>query len=159
MTILCDTDLDALARAGLIEEYDPAFLNPASIDIRIGRSVIMEECQPIQISSYGLVVMPGEWLLVETYESFNVPNGYAMDLRLKSSIARQGWNHSLAFWVDPGWRGRLTMEIQNIRRGRPLNLMVGQRFGQIIVHKLSGPAAKPYQGKYNNATGVEGPKT
>lgn len=158
MTILCDFDLDRLGWAGLIEHYDPTLLNPASIDIRIGRNVIREQSVISPIPDEGIEVLPGEWLLVETFESFKVPNGYAMDLRLKSSMARLGWNHSLAFWVDPGWCGRLTMEIQNVRRFDPLRLKVGQRFSQVIVHKLSDFASRPYGGKYNNAERVEGSK-
>jgi dCTP deaminase len=81
-----------------------------------------------------------------------------VDLRLKSSTARMGWNHSLAFWVDPGWSGVLTMEVQNISKG-PLRLTYGQRFAQIIVHELSSLTGEhSYQGRYQGATTVEAAK-
>lgn len=160
MTILCDTDLLELMRNGLVSPFDPATINPASIDIRVGTEAIRETNdglslhQPVPPS--GILVAPGETLLVSTFESFDVPNGYAMDLRLKSSIARRGWNHALAFWVDPGWRGVLTMEVTNALRYTPLVLTPGERFAQVIVHRLSGPAARPYMGRYNFSGSVQG---
>lgn len=163
MTILCDTDLHGLLVHGLVKEYDVAMVNPASFDIRVGRNVIIEQAhgrwERKIVPDNGLIVEPGDFLLVETMESFCVPNGYAMDLRLKSSTARRGWDHSLAFWVDPGWQGILTMELRNVLQFNRLTLLPGQRFAQAIVHKLSGPSARPYQGKYNGATGVEEAKS
>jgi dCTP deaminase len=165
MSILCDSDLLELMRDGLIEEPDYALLNPASIDIRVGKQVVLENVSGTleqsgmnkhgTIPPDGLYVWPGQLVLVETFESFHVPNGYAMDLRLKSSTARKGWNHSLAFWVDPGWKGRLTMEVRNDLQRGPLILTPGQRFAQVIVHQLSGLSARPYAGRYQGASGVE----
>lgn len=141
------------------EEELLALVNPASIDIRVGRTAIVETAfgrmDKVIIPSTGLTLDPGDFALVDTWESFNVPNGYAMDLRLKSSTARSGFDHSLAFWVDPGWRGVLTMEIKNVKQYNALRLIPGERFAQIIVHRLSGMSDKPYAGRYNGAKGVE----
>lgn len=165
MTILCDLDLLTLLRDGLVAEPDFALINPASVDIRVGSKMIMESpwddggmTKHERIPPEGHWVWPGQLVLVETYESFKVPNGYAMDLRLKSSMARRGWNHSLAFWVDPGWDGKLTMEVRNDLQRSPLLLRPGERFAQVIVHRLSGPSQHPYSGRYKGATGVEGAK-
>ncbi len=159
MTIQCDTDINQLLAQGLIEYPDYDMVNPASLDIRVGRRYIREvghgrwEREPLPEA--GLKVEPGDFLLVDTLESFAVPNGYAMALYLKSSTARRGWDHSLAFWVDPGWTGVLTMEVKNVLQYNPLTLRTGQRFAQAVIHKLSGPSARPYDGRYNGATGVE----
>lgn len=162
MTILSDIDILPLLDQGLATQRDGTsipiiHLNPASIDICIGRKGIVETdigFMEIDISQPGLWFGPGEFVLVETLETFNLPHNIAMDLRLKSSIARMGWNHSLAFWVDPGWNGVLTMEIQNITRYQNLYLQTGQRFAQVIVHQLSSPALNPYKGRYQNSTSV-----
>lgn len=159
--ILCDIDLAKLMSEGLIDEPDYALLNPASIDIRVGRRARIEKgygvFEYIELDQQ-VVISPGQFVLVDTLESFRVPNGYAMDLRLKSTTARKGWDHSLAFWVDPGWNGVLTMEIRNCLQHNPLALRSGERFAQAIVHKLSGPSAKPYAGRYNGASQVEAAK-
>jgi dCTP deaminase len=140
------------------EEYDiNHYLNPASIDIRIGKTFLCEtysKFSPFDLPP-GFVLLPGEFMLVSTYETIHVPNGYAMELKLKSSIARQGFNHSLAFWVDPGWKGILTMEIQNVTNYQCLRLNSGMRFAQIIFHELTSLAARPYNGKYQHASSAE----
>jgi len=148
---------------GLIDDHDFDLLNPASIDIRVGRTAHVETSfgrifEKQIIPAQGLWLQPGEFALVDTWETFNVPNGYAMDLRLKSSTARRGFNHLMAFWVDPGWKGVLTMEIQNCLQYNPLCLVPGARFAQVIVHRLSGPSEKPYAGRYNGAKEVEAAK-
>lgn len=168
MTILNDIELHRLIRVdNLIEPYDDhrerhQFVNPASIDVHCGNELLKEtpngELTKMPIPRAGIQFKPGEFALVPTLEYFNVPNGYAMDLRLKSSSARQGWQHAMAFWVDPGWRGVLTMEIYNARHYETLTLKAGQRFAQVIVHKLIGPSEKPYIGKYAGALKVEGAK-
>lgn len=150
-------------------ERDPSLINPASIDIRIGDTAQIERMgrncgfTSVDLSSTSesspYPVRPGQFMLVSTLEHLVVPNGYAVELKLKSSRARQGWNHSLAFWFDPGWSGIGTMEIQNITERQDLDLYRGLRFGQIIVHRLSSDAMFPYQGRYQHATAVESAKS
>ena len=168
MTILCDRDLTKMIYSGLIDPdkpgFDPTLINPASVDIRIGLTAKVEVAygrwEDFDLEKEGkLVLGPGEFALVATMESFRVPNGYAMDLRLKSSTARRGFDHSLAFWVDPGWEGTLTMEIRNVLQYNSLTVRPGDRFAQVIVHQLSGPSASPYDGRYKGATTVEGAKS
>jgi len=101
-------------------------------------------------------IQPGVFFLAETYEHIHIPNGYCMELKLKSSRAREGYNHSLAFWVDPGWDGILTMELQNITSMHQLPVYPGLRIAQMVVHKMDAPAMKPYCGKYQNSTEVSG---
>lgn len=148
-----------------IEERDFRLINPASIDVRIGRNLLVEGMgedafKPIYLPSNASerdpwMIEPGQFMLVDLYEHIYVPNGYAVELKLKSSRAREGYNHSLAFWVDPGWNGYLTMEITNVRQHASLPLWTGLRFAQIIVHQLDQPALKPYAGHYQNAESVE----
>lgn len=163
MTVLCDHDLHALIllHPNFIKGSDNVgtpynthdFVNPASIDIHVGWDLLIERpeggFQEIAMLD-GQWFDPGAFALVATAESFQVPNGYALELRLKSTSARLGWDHSLAFWVDPGWRGVLTMEVRNATKYQRLRLDGGQRFAQVVVHRLSGAADHLYQGKYND---------
>lgn len=140
----------------------PELVNPASVDIRIGNTMLVQKPQTDVWEPIGLGmparVDPGELVLVETLECLMVPNGFAVELKLKSTAARQGWNHSLAFWFDPGWEGIGTMELQNISK-TPLLLETGRRIAQIIVHRLDTDAIHPYNGRYQKATGVESAKS
>lgn len=166
--ILCDASLRALLPR-LIKEPDYTLINPASIDIRIGENLLFET--PYNNTHTGVsfaewyldrdhpfILHPGAFVLVETYEDISVPNGYAVELKLKSSMARKGFNHSLAFWVDPGWSGILTMEVHNVTQYQQLRLEYGMRFAQIIVHRLDQDAHEPYHGRYQHAGGVEAGK-
>jgi dCTP deaminase len=159
--ILADGSLKALLST-FIREPDESMVNPASIDIRIGKRLLQENPGNIWVShaleDQPYTLTPGELILVETYEHITVPNGYTMQLFLKSSMARQGFNHALAFWVDPGWSGVLTMEVSNDLRYGHLSVYYGMRFAQMVIQKLDHPAERPYQGKYQHATGVEASK-
>jgi len=142
-------------------------INPASIDIRIGKELIEEDgfgtsTKKVNLEKYTermpYLLQPRQFVLIGTYERLMVPNGYAMELKLKSSIARKGFQHSLAFWFDSGWNGIGTMEVSNITQHTNLSLWYGMRFAQIIYHTLDQLAEKPYSGRYQNANSVEGPK-
>lgn len=160
MAILSDHTLHDMLDE-LVLPADHELVNPASVDVRIGKNALIENedglLVPWDFENQGpMYISAGGFLLVETYEKVIVPNWLAVELKLKSSMARMGWNHSLAFWIDPGWNGILTMEIINQRK-IPLNLVYGQRFAQMIFHELNRPAT-PYNGRYQGAGGVENAK-
>lgn len=156
MCVISDTTLVKMLDQ-FVSPADYEMVNPASIDIRIGAEALREDPLIPRLwkrISTPCIVMPGEFILVETYETLMVPQGYAVEMKLKSSIARQGFNHSLAFWFDPGWSGIGTLEIQNISK-HPQELLYQMRFAQLIIHKLDQPATNLYSGKYQNARTVE----
>lgn len=157
MCILSDTTLhERLYQFFADAEGQREFVNPASVDIRIGQHLEYEDGVVWDLIKQGPYTMaPKEFVLASTYEHIMVPIDCVVELKLKSTLARKGFDHSLAFHVDPGWDGILTMEIHNMNRLRPLTLEYGQRFAQIIVYKLDKPAANPYSGRYQNATSVE----
>lgn len=147
-------------RGELLEPFNPDMVNPASIDICIGTTLLYRgtECSIVdRTQETPIYLEPGAFMLVSTLERLKVPLDCAMDLRLKSSRARAGYNHALAFWFDPGWDGIGTLEIQNIGYDI-LPLYPGLRIGQIIYHRLVAPCEKPYAGRYQAATSVEAPK-
>jgi dCTP deaminase len=38
--ILCDSKIRALCAEGLVTPYDPALVNPASLDVRLGENIL-----------------------------------------------------------------------------------------------------------------------
>lgn len=98
-----------------------------------------------------LVVHPGEFILGVTEEKVELPNDIAGRLDGRSSLGRLGIIvHSTAGHVDPGWKGRLTLEISNIGK-LPVALMPGSRFCKIVFETVSTEVEKPYKGKYYGA--------
>ena len=64
-----------------------------------------------------------------------------------SSLGRLGLLiHSTAGYVDPGWKGTLTLELSNVAN-LPIALYAGMRIGQISFFRMSSPVERPYGSK------------
>lgn len=158
MSILVDWEIKALCNQGLLEPFDPHLINPASVDVRIGRTAKLEtpdgwiDCDLAEYSKdKPLLIAPKEFLLVATLETFKMPDNVSGEFRLKSSRAREGWNNCLAVWLDPKFTGsKLTLELINECRFSFLPLYPELRIGQIILHSCNRPY-KNYldTGRYN----------
>jgi dCTP deaminase len=99
------------------------------------------------------VLHPGEFMLGCTVEHIELPNNIAARLDGRSSLGRIGIIvHSTAGHIDPGWKGRLTLEISNIGK-LPISLSPGIRFCHIIFEELTSPVGKTYKGKYLGSRG------
>jgi dCTP deaminase len=163
VSILSYPDLKRLLPK-LVEEPDESLLNGASLDIRIGRKILVEVpgqgcIREISIEDDYYHLAPGEFILAETYERLSCPDGYAFDLRLKSTRARGAYDHALAFFFDPGWQGVGTFEIRNNYRWTPIPIWCGMKFAQIVVQTLTSPAGEhAYQGRYQGAETVQAAK-
>ena len=112
-------------------------LNPAGIDLRADRS---------------LVLRPGQQKLVATIERVELSENFLGILHIRSSLAREGIVASLAL-VDPGFRGQLTVSLHNAG-DRLVSLRKGERFVQLSLLRLGMPARHSYVGKYQNSRGV-----
>jgi len=64
-----------------------------------------------------------------------------------SSLGRLGLLiHSTAGYVDPGWKGNLTLELSNVAN-LPIALYFGMKIGQISFYQMSSPVERPYGSK------------
>ena len=62
----------------------------------------------------------------------------------KSSLGRLGLLiHSTAGYVDPGWKGNLTLELSNVAN-LPISLYYGMKIGQISFLRMSSAVERPY---------------
>ena len=77
------------------------------------------------------------------------PNGVFLATRSfipthNSSLGRLGLLiHSTAGYVDPGWKGNLTLELSNVAN-LPIALYYAMKIGQISFFKMSSPVDRPY---------------
>lgn len=167
MAILPDVEILTLVRRGLVTPFDHELVNPASLDVRLGNNLLVEiptSCSmvPYSITEYSkdkpYMLQPHEFVLAETLEEFYLPDCIAGQLALKSSRAREGIEHLLAGYVDPGYRGRLTLELQNARCMHPVPIWPGMRIAQLVFHKLSMLPSKDYSmtGRYYGDKTVQG---
>lgn len=159
--ILPDHRIHALCLQGLVSPFDPSLVNPASLDVRLGGTLLIESAAGPELVAYPLDrhdeaepfwLRPGQFVLADTLEVFSMPDDVAGEFRLKSSRAREGLDQALAVWLDPGWSGSvLTMEIRNNRQLHPIPLWPGRRIGQIVLHAMAATPERSYRetGRYN----------
>ena len=123
--------------------------------IELTETVIKEDSEPF-------VVHPGEFVLGATLENFELPPDLAGRLEGKSSLGRLGIViHSTAGKIDPGFKGRLVLEISNIGT-LPIMLYPGMRICQILFEQITSTINKPYtereDSKYKHQKGATGSK-
>ncbi|MEM0473425.1 MAG: dCTP deaminase [Candidatus Aenigmatarchaeota archaeon] len=97
------------------------------------------------------IVHPNEFVLGVTKETIELSNDIAARIDGRSSLARMGIIvHSTAGRVDPGFTGKLTLEISNIGR-LPVYIYPGMRFCSLVFEQISSQVEKDYKsiGKYS----------
>jgi len=192
LSYLNDTMLiDLCENHQLVTPYDPARVNPASIDLALGREFVnlsergvwfydISQPRPQGAGYWAepgqrfwadkVYLVPGVALLATTAERIRIPDReivcYEMDpfdpveiaactgeLRLKSSAARNGLDHALAGWIDPGFDGTLTLELH---AHRPIELLAGKCYVQLVVATMLAAPARSYQqtGRYVGESAV-----
>jgi len=93
------------------------------------------------------VLQPGQFILASTLEEVELPDDIGARIEGRSSWGRLGIIvHSTAGYIDPGFRGKITLEMSNIGM-LPVLLYPGMRICQLSFEKLSSPAQKPYPQK------------
>ena len=161
--LLSDRDIRAQLEAGrvLLDPFDPAMIQPSSVDVRIDRYFRLfdnhkypyidpAEAQPeltrlVEVEpDEAFILHPGEFVLASTYEVVTLPDDVAARLEGKSSLGRLGLlTHSTAGFIDPGFSGHVTLELSNVAT-LPIKLWPGMKIGQLCFFQLSSPADKPY---------------
>jgi dCTP deaminase len=166
MSVLADRDIRRALQEGRvrIDPYDPACLQPSSVDLHLDRDfrvfhntrypfIDPRQEQPgltevvTVADDEPFVLHPGEFVLGQTLEWVELPDDLVARLEGKSSLGRLGLLiHSTAGYVDPGWKGNLTLELSNVAR-LPIALSFGMRIGQISFFTMSNPVERPYGSK------------
>ena len=165
MSTLVDHQLRNLCKMrGLVEPYAPEMINPASIDVTLGPTLLVEgkpgeeRWKEIDIEDGLYSLQPGEFVLAHTAEIVRVPNDLECVFNLKSSRGREGYEHLMAAYIDPGFHGRVTLELCNVNRFHRLPLEHGMRIGQLRFAKVDSIPMRSYAvtGRYMNDQGVQG---
>lgn len=156
-------------------------LNAASLDIRLGRYIMVESPgstrrvylgsrQPLTMYKVdldnfkdGYALQPGQFILASSEEVFNLPNHISAEYKLKSSMARVGLEHLNAGWCDAGWHGSvLTLELKNMTSVHQIIIKRGDKIGQMVFFKhdpVGLSLSYAVKGSYNNDKEVQVAKT
>lgn len=167
MAILSDQDIKKCLESGkiIIEplEKPEIQIQPSSVDLRIGNEfkgfrIVRKPCiDPMDksdLESYmesfyidegePFIIHPGEFALATTYETVKVPDDLVARVEGRSSMGRLGITmHVTAGYIDPGFQGKITLEISNIGK-MPVALYTGQRVCQIVFETMTSPSKRPY---------------
>lgn len=93
------------------------------------------------------VFHPNEFVLGITMEEVFLADDIAARIDGRSSLGRLGIVvHSTAGHIDPGFKGKVVLEMENIGM-IPVLLYPGKRICQLVFQELKTPTSKPYYKK------------
>jgi dCTP deaminase len=162
-SVLSDRTIRRLVESGrlVVDPWDDELVQPASVDLRLGgsfrvfhnhRVTAIDLREPPRNLTEEVAVgpdepfaiHPGEFVLGRTLEYVEIPDDVVARIEGKSSLGRLGLIvHATAGFVDPGFRGTLTLEITNLTRV-PIKLYAGLAIAQLSFMALDEPAERPY---------------
>ena len=139
-------------------------IGPSSVDLTLSDSfswpepvkdkITLGEAVPHkQVQTDEFVLEPNHFVLSSTAESIRVPHDMAAYVEGRSSIGRLGLQVQNAGFIDAGFCGQITLELEN-QSGFSIVLKKGVRICQIVFVQMSQPAEKPYSGKYGGQCGA-----
>ena len=180
--ILSDKDIKKALKSGRIK-IKPApdlikQLGSCSLDLRLGSTFRLfnyskipfldarrkrnttEITKEIKVKkNEAFIIQPGDLVLATTVEYLELADDILGRLEGRSSLGRVGVIiHSTAALFDPGWRGRVVMELGNLGR-MPIALYPGMRICAMTFEEVSSEVEIPYWkkkgAKYLNQKGPE----
>jgi len=120
----------------IISPFAPESLQPASYDLRASKDIVLSR---------------GACTLVPSLEWVELPADLAATLRCRSSFGRRGVIITAGF-VDPGFRGQLTLCLINMG-DEEIELKKNTRIVQMIIHEVRD-GGMLYNGRYQDSHGA-----
>ncbi len=159
--ILSDKTLKHMIKEGslVVDPLSDESIQPASIDCRLGDHFLLVEDTKMdiitldseihyrEIEGDSITIPPHSFLLATTKEYVKLPNSITAFVEGRSSIGRIGLFIQNAGWVDPGFEGRITLELYNAN-SLPIKLQKDRRICQLVFCTMDQEANCPYKGKY-----------
>lgn len=167
MSVLPDHQIEFYCRErGMIDPYRPENLQPASLDLTLGRDfrvfkdaskikfvdlsdpeTYKDLTEPVTVTDE-FVLHPGEFVLAATDEVVSIPAELVARIEGKSSLGRLGLVvHATAGYIDPGFNGSITLEMCNWLKA-PIVMQPGRPFCQLSFMTMDSLPTKTYQGRY-----------
>lgn len=160
MSILSGRQIKELVKAGelVIDPFDESLVMPASYDLRVGQKIL---ASPLGPEEFGATVelnhktpsyriQTGQMVAVMSKERLRLPlhicsGGFG----IRSEYARKGVIAFGGVQLDPGWSGRLVMNLQNVGP-EPITITRDAPLFTVEFQRLEEPASEGYVGKYQN---------
>lgn len=142
--------------------FDPARLQPASLELTLAADVLIDAGPTVDLDTGKMVerdfwpktiaggrgkLYGRDFWLASTVETVRIPTDLVAQVNGKSSHARKGLVvHQTAGFIDPGFRGTITLELSNAS-SRPIRLEAGMPICQLVFFQMTSPSERPYGSK------------
>lgn len=155
-------------------------IQPASVDLHLANEImkvsqqhwIIDPCEDVWHikkkltcdDPRGFALESHQFVLSSTQEYIELPDDLAARVEGKSTLGRLGLVvHVTAGFIDPGFRGNITLELVNLN-SVPILLSPGMEIAQICFTPMVGKVKRPYGAdglgsKYQDSIGTVGPKS
>jgi deoxycytidine triphosphate deaminase len=145
-----------LIKEGVVENCPESSVQPAGVDLRVGRfyrlksgAKLLKDSRELpeveEIQEDKIVLKPGEYILVETMEKINTPADILALVLPRTTLFRSGVSLRTGV-IDPGFNGTLTFGMKN-EGNYEFVLERGARIAQMILLRVEGKT-KLYNGRY-----------
>lgn len=159
MGVLSGRQIRQLVQSGelTIVPFDEALVEPATYDLRLGSKIL---ASPLSADKLGVVIelteskpsydiQSGQMVGVMSFEKLGLPLNISGRFGIRSAIARKGINAFGGLQLDPGFRGRLTMNLLNVGP-EPVSLTLHERIFSVEFARLEEEAEFAYSGPYQD---------
>lgn len=117
---------------------------PASVDLTLGSEFMSPYTDKKYQADSVYTLMPRDCVLATTAEYIEVPDDMVARVEGKSSWGRRFvLTHATAGYIDPGFKGQITLELHNLSEVNQV-LKVGCAIAQISFHLVDQPVRRPY---------------
>jgi dCTP deaminase len=174
--LLPDHEIHRLG-SSLVAPFDPARVQPASYDLSLHPEILIPSVvsrainldlrrhdpskmmERVSLLGDGYDIGPRGAVLASTAEVVSLTPDLVARVEGKSSLGRLFLAvHVTAGWIDPGWKGQVTLEIVNLGPWW-VRLYAGMKIAQVNFTRLSSPCSVPYGSarRGSHYQGQEGP--
>lgn len=157
MAILSGAQIERLVRAGelVIDPFDEDLVQPATYDLRVGPKMLASALSPdilgavveLNDRSPTYKIQAGQMVSVLSAERLEFPLDISGRFGIRSEFARRGLNAFGGVQLDPGFKGRLVMNLLNVGPEPVMVTRNGPLF-TVEFHRLEEPAKTGYAGPY-----------
>lgn len=159
MSILSGRQITSLVGSGklLIEPFNSEQIQPASYDLKIGTKILASPISPEKLGKVivlskekpSYAIQSGQMVGVISGERLEMPLELCGRFGIRSSFARLGINAFGGLQLDPGFRGRLTMNLLNVGP-EPITVKLNDILFSVEFERLDEPAEAAYSGNYQD---------
>lgn len=159
MSMLSGRQITEFVKSGKlgIEPFDKNLVQPATYDLRLAPKIL---ASPLSSENLGVVIElsdkqpsyrihSGQMVGVLSLERLRLPLDICGRFGIRSSFARRGVNAFGGLQLDPGFRGRLTMNLLNVGP-EPVTITLREPLFSVEFLRLDEPADAPYSGPFQD---------